>query len=311
MENFWSTVGLSSTEYCVSGAEGNGSYSSDRAFNGETAGEQVWYAPNGGPVARFETGDLFNNATLLEICYSLSGSGQFSLNDSPITLPSGIDLTHTQALSSGFQSLQFDYPSGGNFCALAWIKIDGVLLEDGPGGDDHVEYQTNGGQGDIISVNTDDNTLVIKDTGDRDNRWIKGFSVAGPSVIDTPLLTNDVELRGSDFATTPPGMDTLKEIIWSINGTEYSAGVTNPWSPLEKLPTNTTVTVKVKYKGNVLEDSDWSTDVTFTTGASIRSLFTRISALEANEATDDATDTALLTLIAGLAARIQALEESN
>ena len=125
------------------------------------------------------------------------------------------------------------------------------------------------------------------------------------------MLTNDVELRGSDFATTPPGMDTLKEIVWSINGTEYSAGVTNPWSPLEKLPTNTTVTVKVKYKGNVLEDSDWSTNVTFTTGASIRSLFTRIAALEANEATDDATDTALLTLIAGLAARIQALEESN
>ena len=57
-------------------------------------------------------------------------------------------------------------------------------------GDTHVEYQTNGGQGDI---KTPDNTLVIKDTGDRDNRWIKGFSVAGPSIIDTPLLTNDVD----------------------------------------------------------------------------------------------------------------------
>ena len=178
-------------------------------------------------------------------------------------------------------------------------------------GANHVEYQTNGGQGDIISVNTDDNTLVIKDTGDRDNRWIKGFSVAGPSIIDTPLLTNDVELRGSDFATTPADADTLKEIVWSINGTEYSAGVTNPWSPLEKLPINSTVTVKVKYKGNTLEDSEWSPDVTFTTGASMRSLFTRIAALEANDVTDDATDTALITLIAGLAARIQALEESN
>ena len=72
-----------------------------------------------------------------------------------------------------------------------------------------------------------------------------------PSIIDTPLLTNDVELRGSDFATTPADVDTLKEIVWSINGTEYSAGVTNPWSPLEKLPINSTVTVKVKYKGNV------------------------------------------------------------
>ena len=193
---------------------------------------------------------------------------------------------------------------------LRAVRIDGVLLVD-PSKDDHVEYQTNGGQGDIIEVNTTDNTLVIKDTGDRDNRWIKGFSVAGPSIIDTPLLTNDVQLRGSDFATTPADADTLKEIVWSINDVEYSAGVTNPWSPLEKLPTNTTVTVKVKYKGNVLEDSDWSPDVTFTTGASMRSLFTRIAALEANDVTDDATDTALLTLIAGLAARIQALEESN
>jgi hypothetical protein len=177
--------------------------------------------------------------------------------------------------------------------------------------DTHVEYQTKGGQGDIVSVNTDDNTLLISNTGDRDNRWIKGFSVAGPSIIDEPLLTNDVQLRSSDFATTPPDSDTLKEIIWDIDGTEYSAGVTNPWKPLNNLTPNTTHTVKVKYKGNVLEDSNWSPTVSFTTGATLRSLFTRIAALEANDVTDDATDTALITLIAGLAARIQALEESN
>ena len=200
-------------------------------------------------------------------------------------------------------------PSSGRFSA---IEINGeVLVSSAVAGDTHVEYQTNGGEGTIISTDPDTNTLVVADTGDRDNRWIKGFSVAGPSVIDTPLLTNDVELRGSDFATTPADADTLKEIVWSINGTEYSAGVTNPWSPLEKLPTNSTVTVKVKYKGNTLEDSDWSPDVTFTTGASMRSLFSRIAALEANDVTDDATDTALITLIAGLAARIQALEEAN
>ena len=193
------------------------------------------------------------------------------------------------------------------------ITVDGGEWAQG----DVVEYQTKGGQGEIISVNTDDNTIVLNDTGDRDNRWIAenkastDFSVAGPSIIDEPLLTNQVDLRGSDFATTPPGVDTLKEIIWDIDGTEYSAGVTNPWKPLNNLPTNSTVSVKVKYKGNTLEDSAWSPTVTFTTGATIRSLFTRLSALEANDVTDDATDTALLTLIAGLAARIQALEESN
>ena len=41
-------------------------------------------------------------------------------------------------------------------------------------GDTHVEYQTNGGQGDIVSVNTDDNTILLSNTGDRDNRWIIG-----------------------------------------------------------------------------------------------------------------------------------------
>ena len=200
---------------------------------------------------------------------------------------------------------------------FAGLRINGnILVDDQPiGGDPDgapvVEYQTKGGEGTIVSVNTDDNTLLVADTGDRDNRWIKGFSVAGPSIIDEPLLTNQVDLRGSDFATTPPGADTLKEIIWSINGTEYSAGVTNPWSPLEKLPTNSTVTVKVKYKGNTLEDSEWSPDVTFTTGATLRSLFSRIAALEANDVTDDATDTALITLIAGLAARIETLESDH
>ena len=37
----------------------------------------------------------------------------------------------------------------------------------------------------------------------------------------------------------------------------------------------------------------------------------RVAALEANEISDDATDSALLTLIAGLTSRINALEGSN
>ena len=131
--------------------------------------------------------------------------------------------------TNAITSIRLGRGSGTSNIGIHGIYLDGkLLIDESAGVATNVEYQTNGGQGDIIEVNTDDNTLVIKDTGDRDNRWIKGFSVAGPSVIDTPLLTNDVELRGSDFATTPPGVDTLKEIVWSINGAEYSAGVTNP-----------------------------------------------------------------------------------
>ena len=193
------------------------------------------------------------------------------------------------------------------------MVVDGGQWSDG----DIVEYQTKGGKGDIVSVNTDDKTLLIANTGDRDNRWVAenkagtDFYVAGPSIIDSPLLTNDVDLRCSDFATTPLGVDTLKEIVWKINGTEYSANTTNPWKPLEKLPTNSIVTVAVKHIGNTLGESNYSSDVTFETGASMRSLFTRIAALEAGELIDDATDTALLTLLSNLAIRVQALEESN
>ena len=85
-------------------------------------------------------------------------------------------------------------------------------------GDSRVEYQTNGGQGTIISVNTDDNTLLIKnlDSNTRDNRWIAenkadtDFYVAGPTIIDSPLLTTNVELESTQFATTPDGVDGLK-----------------------------------------------------------------------------------------------------
>ena len=249
----------------------------------------------------------------------VSDIGDGYINGSVINNGAPINCTKEEAINSSVSWYnlgniglgQVEFGGEATYKGFYAIEVDGKILVDRGVGESHVEYQTKGGQGDIIEVNTDDNTIVLSDTGDRDNRWIKGFSVAGPSIIDEPLLTNDVQLRVSDFATTPPGADTLKEIIWSINGTEYSANTTNPWSPLEKLPINSTVTVKVKYKGNTLEDSDWSPDVTFTTGTSMRSLFTRIAALEANDVTDDATDTALLTLIAGLAARIQALEESN
>ena len=49
------------------------------------------------------------------------------------------------------------------------MVVDGGTWAQG----DVVEYQTNGGEGEIVSVNTDDNTILLSETGDRDNRWIK------------------------------------------------------------------------------------------------------------------------------------------
>ena len=119
------------------------------------------------------------------------------------------------------------------------ILVDDQPIGGDPDGAPVVEYQTNGGQGEIIEVNTDDNTLLIANTGDRDNRWIAenkwcrrrhatDFYVAGPSVVDEPLLTADVELKSTDFATTPDNADTLKNIVWELNGNEQNAGVVQP-----------------------------------------------------------------------------------
>ena len=57
------------------------------------------------------------------------------------------------------------------------------------------------------------------------------FYVAGPSIVDEPLLTADVELKSTDFATTPDNADSLKNIVWELNGNEQNAGVSNPYKP--------------------------------------------------------------------------------
>ena len=201
----------------------------------------------------------------------------------------------------------------------SWLGSDG---SGEAGGDTHVEYQTTGGEGEIVSVNTDDNTIMLTNTGDRDNRWIAenkaatDFKVAGPDVVDEPLLTADVELQSSLFSTTPDDVDTLKNIVWELNGVEQNAGTSNPYKPT--LSTDTTYTVRVKHQGNSLPDSAWSTSTTFTTGAT-RNLYTyykerveqleaRIAGIEADEIVDDATDVTLLTAFANLAERVEALE---
>ena len=202
------------------------------------------------------------------------------------------------------------------------VRVNGKILVDTGIFSTHAEYQTNGGEGEIVSINTTDNTLLISNTGDRDNRWIAenkaatDFYVAGPSIVDEPLLTADVELRSTDFATTPENADTLKNIVWELNNVEQNAGLSNPYKPT--LNTNTTYTVRVKHQGNSLEDSAWSTVTTFTTGAT-RNLYTyykervellesRLASIEADEVNDDATDTVLINNVANLLERIEQLE---
>ena len=126
-----------------------------------------------------------------------------------------------------------------------------------------------------------------------DNQAGIDFYVTGPSIVDEPLLTADVELESSNFTTTPADSDTLKNIVWELNGVEQDAGTMNPYKPT--LNTGTTYTVRVKHQGNTLEDSPWSDQTTFTTGesrnlyeyqrAQIQTLMTRIAELETDHMT--------------------------
>ena len=116
---------------------------------------------------------------------------------------------------------------------------------------------------------------------------------------------------------TPSDADTLKNIVWEINGVEESAGTVNPYKP-SNLETDTTYTVRTKHQGNNLEDSAWSTSATFTTGATrnireyyqekIDVLQSRLASIEADEINDDATDTLLINTIADLINRVETLE---
>ena len=239
------------------------------------------------------SGDLYvygsasgNDGTWTLIGTNAGGDDYFTVtNDSAITYwalsflfgDANTNSHHLGADGVGAKVISTGYPDSNT------MVVDGGTWAQG----DVVEYQTNGGEGTVVSVNTDNNTILLNDTGDRDNRWIADnkaatdFYVAGPDVVDDPLLTADVELESTLFSTTPDGADTLKNIVWELNGVTQDAGLTNPYKPTG-LALNTTYTVRVKHQGNSLADSAWSTSTTFTTGAT-RNLYTyyqdRIAAL--------------------------------
>ena len=113
--------------------------------------------------------------------------------------------------------------------------------------------------------------MILKDTGTRDNRWIGvnttaiDFSVAGPAALDTPLLTTNVELESTQFATSPAGIDGLKKITWNLNGVDQPGTTLNPYRPSGLAP-STDYTVKVKHEGYRLGESEWSPSITLKTG---------------------------------------------
>ena len=151
----------------------------------------------------------------------------------------------------------------------------------------------------IEDIDTTANTISLSHAAEDNSQvWVANdnqadidFFVTGPKFVDNPLLTADVSLRTSDFATTPFQADTLRNIVWELNGQEQNAGTMNPFKPT--VSTNTTYTVRAKHQGNALEDSEWSDSVTFTTGATRNLYEYHIAALESVRANFEARVAAL------------------
>ena len=257
-------------------------------------------------------------ATTGEIYGKINGAtdSQWILEINGVEVTQGSDNDWTSidtalAVEGGLKTISFGDNGSGTYPHIYGIKLDGKLLVDQgiagapiPGDPEVTCVSPLKAPTDwtIEGIDTDNNQLSLSHATPDDNAqvWVANdnqsgtdFYVTGPSIVDEPLLTADVELESSNFTTTPADSDTLKNIVWELNGVEQDAGTMNPYKPT--LNTGTTYTVRVKHQGNTLEDSPWSDQTTFTTGASrnlyeyqraqIQTLMTRIAELETDHMT--------------------------
>ena len=191
---------------------------------------------------------------------------------------------------------------GWNYSGFYAIEVDGIVLTDNTeqgigvkvvstdltsnlmivdGGDwdpnDIVEYQTNGGEGSIISVSTADNSMSISDTGDRDNRWIAenkantNFYVAPKSAITVTTdkaygklsIVNDQALVTS-IQQDDPGYLPIPSKDYTI---KFPAVFPTGNTPDVDLPAGCDLTVTVKAENTLgLSEKDSNTVLPISSG---------------------------------------------
>ena len=285
--------------------------------------DYVYGFNNGHAVITFDPPLPFNKLQFRGLIGNVSPVCEFRVNGThfnSITVSSAVNnipITTYDGSETELRQILLYSTSNSAISALLQVIVDDEILLMPSTGATKVEYETLGGQGEIISVNTDNKTLLIKDlnSNTRDNRWIAEnkadteFYVAGPEKVDRPLLTTNVWLESSAFSTTPATdadgapLDALKTITWSIKPdggdemiqTAGPSGTSNPYQPTG-LTLNTWHTIKVKHEGLLLGESigPWSTSTRFQTGAS-RSLkehyVTQIRELEQQLAAAQGTKT--------------------
>ena len=164
----------------VTGASTSSNFAATKMFDGVTAGtgnRNGTLAASGGSFYEWTT-TAFPDASEVTIYYTGS-NGSLEVNGSNVPVTNDSNTSVTVSLTGGLTSIK-SY-SGSNpdtvYVMIKGVAVDGKLLIDQGVrdlGDTHVEYQTGGGQGSIVEVNTTDNTLLVTNSGDGDNRWIAG-----------------------------------------------------------------------------------------------------------------------------------------
>ena len=119
-----------------------------------------------------------------------------------------------------------------------WLGSDGSGEADS---DRHVEYQTKGGQGNVIKIDNKD--IYLSDTGGRDNRWIAENKATTPFYVGTPskvtgeiLNKKDVEFiswngtpETREFTLLPPSSTDSVDLVkryWYLRESSTLDGLT-------------------------------------------------------------------------------------
>ena len=183
-------------------------------------------------------GDIPFNSTV-RIKFGVGGKGRPNANQCRIehgggTIDIGGEVTNgntvefvsTRGITSPFKRLTLTHNVNSFDPSFCYIEIDGVKLVDGVAIEDHVEYQTNGGQGSQVKI--DNNVAYLNNTGDRDNRWIAEnianndfFATDNTEYTDLGVDADDAVFTSQNLDSVPYNADPSASVdlvgrIWHI-----------------------------------------------------------------------------------------------
>ena len=173
--------------------------------------------------------------------FKSDGVGEMTLNDSDGTVQIGNTNSNWEVPYYGslskIQIKQTD--NSASLIQFRTIRVDDVIIRDTNYGyqyEEKVSVETTGGQGDIVEINTSDNTVLLQNTGSDSDRWIGPNSSNIPFFMAAGSISNppapgylDVAFTSMNAGTTPfTGVDaTLSSRTWTL---ETGPAKEGPWT---------------------------------------------------------------------------------